>query len=128
MGRRGIAKGGLFCNRVRGKNDQNADMTQHLFLGCNGYVSAVDVSSGGEVWRTQLKGGIFSATAHGDVAVLDHDGKVYAGCNGHLFCLDADTGGISWHNELKGIGHNDVTLSIGGRSIQVMQKVRHHHS
>jgi outer membrane protein assembly factor BamB len=62
------------------------------------------------------------------VAVLDHDGKVYAGCNGHLFCLDAESGEIVWHNPLSGIGHNDVTLSIGGRSIQIMNKVRHHQS
>jgi outer membrane protein assembly factor BamB len=110
------------------QNDQNDGMTQHLFLGCNGNVSAVDVSSGVEVWRTKLKPGVMSATNYQDVAVLDHEGKVYAGCNGHLFCLDAATGSVLWHNELKGIGHNDVTLSIGGRSIQVMQKVRHHQS
>ena len=110
------------------KNDQNAEMNQHLFLGCNGNVAAVDVSSGVELWRTKLKPGMMSATNYADVAVLDHDDKVYAGCNGHLFCLSAQTGEILWHNDLKGIGHNDVTLSIGGRSIQVMQKVKHHHS
>jgi outer membrane protein assembly factor BamB len=103
-------------------------VTQHLYLGCNGNVAAIDVSTGTELWRTKLKPGVLSATSHEDVAVLDHDGKVYAGCNGHLFCLDADSGEIVWHNPLSGIGHNDVTLSIGGRSIQIMNKVRHHHS
>jgi outer membrane protein assembly factor BamB len=111
---------------VRGeKSLQDRSMDQHLFIGCNGNVAAIDASSGAELWRTKLKPGVLSATNYEDVAVLDHEGKVYAGCNGHLFCLDAESGAILWHNELNGFGHNDVTLSIGGRSIQIMHKVHH---
>ena len=99
-------------------------MGEHLYIGSNGNVAAIEIGTGTEIWRTKLKPGLLSATSYADVTVLDHDGKVFAGSNGHLFCLDANSGEILWHNELEGLGHNDVTLSIGGRSIQVVTKVQ----
>ena len=101
-------------------------MTERLYIGTNGHVLAIDPASGVEMWRTKLMSGIFSATAAQDVSVLDLGEKLFAGSNGHLFCLSAQTGEVLWHNELQGLGNNDVTLSIGGRSIQVMHKVHHH--
>jgi hypothetical protein len=103
-------------------------VNQHLFIGSNGFVAAIELSSGVELWRTKLKPGVLSATNYADVAVLDHEEKVFAGCNGHLFCLDARSGEILWHNELDGMGHNDVTLSIGGRSVQILNKVQRHNT
>jgi outer membrane protein assembly factor BamB len=50
-------------------------MNPHLFIGCNGNVAAIDVSSGVELWRTKLKPGVLSATNYEDVAVLDHEAK-----------------------------------------------------
>jgi hypothetical protein len=94
-----------------------------LFVGCNGKVAAIDLTTGAELWRTKLKSGVLSATSLEDVAVLDQGDKVYAGCNGHLFCLNATTGEILWHNQLEGMGYNDVTLSIDGRSVQATRKV-----
>jgi len=84
---------------------------------------ATSPRSGTELWRTKLVTGMLSATAYQDVSVLDHDGKVFAGCHGHLFCLDARSGEVLWHNKLDGLGHNDVTLSIAGRSVQAVRKV-----
>jgi outer membrane protein assembly factor BamB len=98
-------------------------MSQRLFIGSNGNVAAIDIDSGVEIWRTKLKPGFLSATSYADVTVLDYDGKVFAGSNGHVFCLDSDSGEILWHNELEGLGHNDITLSIAGRSVQVVTKV-----
>lgn len=103
-------------------------MTRQIYIGINGLVAALDTNSGVELWRTELSTGMLSATGMQDVAVLDHADRVYAGCHGHLFCLNASDGQVLWHNELKGMGHNDVTLSIGGRSIQVMHQVHHHNS
>lgn len=93
-----------------------------LYIGSNGHVVAVEPSSGAELWRTRLGGGLFSATVQEDVCVLEHDRRVFAGCHGHLFCLDAETGAILWQNDLRGLGHNDVTLAIAGKSIQYVAK------
>lgn len=101
-------------------------MSVHLYIGCNGYVAAVDAKSGAEVWRKKLSTGVMSATSHEDVAVLDHGDVIFAGCHGHLFCLSATSGEVLWHNKLEGLGYNDVTLSIGGRSVQAVRKVHHH--
>jgi outer membrane protein assembly factor BamB len=90
----------------------------YLYIGCNGHVVAVDPSDGREIWRTGLKAGFFGTAALVDVCVLESNGTVYAGSNGHLFALDGKTGDILWHNQLEGLGHNDVTLSIAGASVQ----------
>ena len=90
----------------------------YLYIGCNGTVSGIDPRNGGEIWRTPLRGGFLSGTTSQDVCVLEHEGVVFAGCNGHLFCLDGQTGDILWENELSGMGYNDVTLAMAGKSIQ----------
>ena len=97
-------------------------MTENLFIGCNGHVSAIEPSSGKELWRTQLSTTVTSSfvTAGEDVTVLSHSTFVFAGCNGHLFCLDAASGAVLWHNELEGLGHNDITLAIAGKSVQLV--------
>ncbi len=94
----------------------------YLFIGCNGYVAAVNPNDGSEVWRTRLKPGMLSATSHEDVCILEHENRLYAGCGGHLFCLDATTGQVLWHNDLKGLGYNSVTLAMAGKSIQFLTR------
>jgi outer membrane protein assembly factor BamB len=90
-----------------------------LYIGSNGHVAAIVPESGEEAWRTPLNAGsLFSTTTAADVTVLQHEGRVFAGCYGHLFCLDAATGRVLWQNGLKNMGYNDVTLAIGGKSIQ----------
>ncbi len=96
-----------------------------LYIGCNGYVSAIQPQTGHEAWRTQLKEGFVGSSRGSDVCVLEHDGIVFAGCNGHLFALDARSGGLLWENELKGMGYNDVTLAIAGKSIQYVASHTH---
>lgn len=97
-----------------------------LYLGTNGHVLALDPQTGDEVWRTKLGSGLFSTTSHQDVTVIEHNGQLFAGCYGHLFCLDGSDGTIRWHNELPGLGHNDVALSIDGRSAQNVRTVHRH--
>ena len=99
-----------------------------LYIGSNGHVAAIDPATGNEIWRTRLGGGIFSVTASQDVCVLEHDGRVFAGSKGHLFCLDAASGQIQWENQLSGLGHNDVTLAIAGKSIQFVATHTHTNS
>jgi len=98
-------------------------MQPPLIIGSNGYVAAIDVMDGRELWRTALQTGIFSTTSHSDVSVLVQGGFVLAGSRGHLFCLDAENGSILWHNELKGMGYNDVSLAMQNVSVQFLQKV-----
>jgi outer membrane protein assembly factor BamB len=102
-------------------------MADHLYIGCNAHIAAIRIETGEEAWRTRLQGALL-ATSGQDTTVLEHDGRVYAGVNGHLYCLDAATGAILWHNELPGMGHNDVTLSIGGQSVQFVAKHTHSHT
>lgn len=93
----------------------------NLIIGCNGYVAAIRISDGEEVWKTSLgEGGILglAATSCQDVCVLVEEGRIYAGCHGWVFCLEPSTGRILWKNGLKGLGHNDVTLARPGQAIQ----------
>lgn len=99
-----------------------------LYIGTNGHVAAIQPADGQELWRTKLGAGMFGATTSQDVCVLEHEDRVFASCYGHLFCLDAASGKILWQNDLKGLGHNDITLSIGGRSIQVVATHTQSHS
>ena len=98
-------------------------MTNPLIIGSNGYVAAIDVMDGRELWRTRLQTGLFKATSHADVSVLVQGGFVLAGSQGHLFCLDVESGSILWNNELKGMGYNDVSLAMQNVSVQFLQKV-----
>ncbi len=101
----------------------------YLYIGINGRVAAIDPQTGSEVWRTELpSGGFFSSTQWSDVCVLEHEGRVFAGCHGYVLALDGATGEILWQNGLEGMGHNDVTLSIAGKSIQFVAKHTHTHS
>ena len=100
----------------------------YLYIGCNGHVSAIDVKGGREVWRRELRPGFLSGTRGSDVCVLEHEGRVFAGSGGYLFALDGQTGQILWKNELTGIGLNDVTLAMAGKSIQFVATHTHTHS
>ena len=97
-----------------------------LFIGSNGFVAAINTSTGQELWRTQLQRGVFKSTGNADVSVLVRGELLFAGAAGHLFCLAADTGQIIWHNELGGMGYNDISLAIDNVSIQYVQKVVRH--
>lgn len=97
----------------------------YLYLGCNGTVSALDPRSGQEVWRTRLNTsdlGILNGARNEDVNVIEDGGMVIAGVNGYVFGLNAQTGEVLWKNGLQGMGYNDVTMCIGGKTIQTVGK------
>lgn len=100
-----------------------AEMTNPLIIGSNGYVAAIDLTDGRELWRTRLQTGVFAATNSQDVSVLVQGGFVFAGSHGNLFCLDVESGSIVWSNELSGMGYNDVSLAMQNVSVQFLQKV-----
>src|SRR5262245_5885872 len=100
----------------------NAHMKEHLYIGSNGHVCAIDPQSRTELWRTRLQKGVFSATRSEDVSIVVRDGVVYAGSQGHLFALSAETGAVLWHNALKGLRFNDISLAFEGQSVQFIQK------
>lgn len=103
-------------------------MSEPLVIGCNGFVSRIDTSTGLEMWRTKLLPGLFGGSSCTDVTVLIRGSAVFAGTHGNLFCLDLNTGQIVWRNELKGMGYNDVALAMEGTSVQVLTKVVHQQS
>ncbi len=84
-------------------------MEEPVIIGIAGRVVALDRSTGGELWRTALKGG--------DFVTVSRDGReVFAATKGRLFCLDASTGNLKWVNELKGLGFGLVSIA-GGESL-----------
>lgn len=94
----------------------------YLFIGCNGFVAAISPDDGREIWRTSLGRGFLSTTNCQDVCVLEDGDRVLAGSHGYLYALDAETGEILWENELKGMGYNDVTLAMAGKSVQYVSQ------
>ena len=97
-------------------------MPAPLIIGTNGYVLALDATTGAELWRTKLQSGIFNSTTRQDVGVLVSGGIVFAGCQGNLFGLSLEDGSILWSNNLKGLGYNDVSLALEGVSVQFLTR------
>ncbi len=89
----------------------------YLYVGCNGTVAALDPKAGTEVWRTTVVRGLVGA-AQADICILEDGGRVFAGCYGEIVALDAQTGEELWRNTLSGMGYNDVTLAMAGKSVQ----------
>lgn len=96
-----------------------------LYIGSNGFVSAIHPKTGREVWRTVLRQGLLGGSSGQDVCVLEDQGRVFAGSCGRLYAIDGATGEILWENELKGMGYNDVTLAMAGKCIQYVTTVEH---
>ena len=92
-------------------------MATLLYLGTNGHVLALDPATGEKVWRQAVAPGLLG-NVRADVCVLEHAGTVYAGCHGEVSALDGRTGEVLWRNGLQGLGYNDVTLCIAGKSVQ----------
>jgi outer membrane protein assembly factor BamB len=86
-----------------------------LFVGLKGHVIAFSKSDGTQLWKTELRRGVFVG---GDsfVTVLAEGERVYAHTYGQLFCLDAGTGEILWFNELAGLGYDVSMLAVVGIS------------
>ncbi len=91
------------------------NIRQTLFIGIKGTVIAIDRTSGGELWRTRLKGSGFTNV------VLDGD-RVLVSVQGQLYCLDASTGQVLWHNPLKGMGYGLCTIA-GGSILPMAQQM-----
>lgn len=76
---------------------------QVLFIGAQGHVLALDAETGGELWRSKLKGS-------GTVLLLRDKEQIYASVSGELWCLDVANGAVRWHNKLKGLGLGIVSM------------------
>lgn len=76
---------------------------QVLFIGAQGKVLALDAETGGELWRSKLKGS-------GTVLLLRDKEQLYASVSGELWCLDVASGAVRWHNKLKGLGLGIVSM------------------
>eukprot|EP00759_Apiculatamorpha_spiralis_P017162 PhF_6_TR23290/c2_g3_i2/m.32823 len=80
----------------------------YVFAGIAGYVVALDMDNGTEVWRTSLPGSGWMM-----VDVCNEYGVVYAGSGGRLYSLCPATGTVNWKsNALRGGGLGSVSLNI----------------
>ena len=75
-----------------------------VFVGIKSSVIALDERTGGEVWRTKLKGSDF-------VTVLWDGEALLAANGGEVFRLEPQSGSLIWHNKLEGLGRGVVSLA-----------------
>jgi len=89
-------------------------MDQLIFVGLNGWVTAIDRDSGEVVWYcSELKSGYTTLLLDGD--------RLIASTNGYVYCLDPQDGRVVWKNPLKGYGTGVAHLvSVRGQSPQVL--------
>src|SRR5262245_38475305 len=87
---------------------------QLIFVGINGWVSALDRDTGEIVWtNSELSSGLTTLLLDGD--------RLIASTNGYLFCLDPQNGRIVWSNPLRGYGTGVTHLvSVRGQTSQVV--------
>jgi len=91
------------------------DIEQLIFVGLNGYATALDRDTGEIVWcNREMKSGYVTMLLDGD--------RLIVSTNGYIFCLDPLTGEILWNNPMKGYGAGTPTslLSVRGQSAQLM--------
>lgn len=82
-----------------------------IFVGLNGYATALDRETGEIVWsNNEMKSGYVTMLLDGD--------RLIVSTNGYLYCLDPLTGEILWHNPMKGygVGTPASLVSIRGQS------------
>ena len=87
---------------------------QLIYVGLNGWVTALDRDSGEVVWyNDKLNSGSTTLLLDGD--------RLIASTNGYLYCLDPENGRIVWQNPMTGYGTGIAHLvSVRGQSGQVL--------
>ena len=89
-------------------------VTQLVFVGLNGWVSALDRDTGEIVWtNSELNSGLTTLLLDGD--------RLIASTNGYLYCLDPQNGRVVWSNPLRGYGPGVTHIvSTRGQTSQVI--------
>lgn len=89
-------------------------INQLIFVGLNGWVTALDRDTGETVWTcSELKSGYTTLLLDGD--------RLIASTNGYLYCLDPQDGRIVWSNPMRGYGTGVAYLaSVRGQSTQAV--------
>jgi outer membrane protein assembly factor BamB len=82
------------------------DVSRLLFVGTQGWVTAVDKFTGHEIWRTSLP-----STGWTIVTLLHEDGVLYAASQGHVFALNPANGDVAWSNALPKLGNGHCCLA-----------------
>jgi outer membrane protein assembly factor BamB len=91
-----------------------ASIDQLVFVGLNGWVTALDRDSGEVIWCcSDLDSGYTTLLLDGD--------RLIVSTNGYLYCLDPQSGKIAWKNPMTGYGTGIAHLvSVRGQSGQVL--------
>ena len=81
---------------------------QLVFVGLNGYVAALERTTGRMVWSNkEMRRGYVTM-------LLDGDGLIVSS-NGYMYSLDPLTGRILWHKPMKGFGMGAPTSMVSAR-------------
>ncbi len=85
-----------------------------IFVGFNGYATALHRDTGTIVWsNNQLRSGFVTLLLDGD--------RLIVSTNGYMFCLDPLTGAILWRNDMVGYGLGATSLvSVRSQQSQVL--------
>ncbi len=81
-----------------------------LLLGVKRTIIAFQRSTGVELWRIELGGGLLSGSDF--VSLQADEQRVFAHTSGELYCLDLQTGEPLWSDKLSGLGYDVATLAF----------------
>jgi len=80
-------------------------MSDHLYVGFNRRVSALDPETGDLIWKWKAPKGT------GYVSLLFDRGVLYAAVHGHIYALDPLDGRELWSNPMAGFGYGVTCLA-----------------
>lgn len=91
---------------------------QRVYLGIKAHVVCLEMATGKEVWRTQVKRSQI-------ISVFVEDDLVVAHAGGELFGLDKGSGQVLWKNGLSGLGYGYCFMATesGNSSAQMHNTV-----
>ena len=82
----------------------NMKESKHVFLGIKAHVVCINLQTGKEIWKTEVKRSQL-------ISIVVEDDIVVAHAGGHLFGLDKSSGRVMWENNLPGLGYGYCFLA-----------------
>ncbi|HAS6087866.1 TPA: hypothetical protein I7120_22550 [Vibrio vulnificus] len=96
-------------------------LNDFVFCGTNGFVVAIHIPTGEELWREKPKG--MSYSAHNMVTTLIHRDILICGSFGCAFALNPFTGELIWDNQLPQLGLHPVSIATTQNSVSYCEKI-----
>ncbi|KAJ3215579.1 hypothetical protein HDU67_000237 [Dinochytrium kinnereticum] len=79
----------------------------HLYLGCGGYVYALNKADGSQIWKSPIRG---SGILHPMLLPIPSRNVILACAGVNIRCFNAINGAEIWENKLSGMGLGNASL------------------